>query len=67
MMLNLYTSLAYLPKEDHITVLSSKTAVVNEQVYNEIILLNIKDKEQIYIKAAKDYMEPIRNDFHQSI
>ena len=36
MMLNLYTSLAHLPKEDHITVLSSKTAVVNEQVYNEI-------------------------------
>lgn len=37
MMLNLYAnpSLAHLPKEDHITVLSSKTAVVNEQVYNE--------------------------------
>ncbi|PCH32185.1 VgrG protein, partial [Campylobacter sp. 4] len=47
-------SLVNLPFNDHQTSLSSKTIGVNEEGYNELTLSNIKDKEQIYLKAQKD-------------
>ena len=60
-------SLAHLPKDDHITTLSSKTIGVKEQGRNELTLSNLKDKEEIYIKAQKDYTESINNNFSQTI
>ena len=60
-------SLAHLPKQDHITTLSSKTIGSNEQGRNEITLSNQKDKEVITLKAQKDYVESINNNFLQTI
>ncbi|EAK7731885.1 hypothetical protein L4X86_000312 [Campylobacter jejuni] len=60
-------SLVNLPFNDHQTSLSSKTIGVNEEGYNELTLSNIKDKEQIYLKAQKDYDELIQHNFTQRI
>ncbi|EAL4432343.1 type VI secretion protein VgrG [Campylobacter jejuni] len=60
-------SLANLPFNDHQTSLSSKTIGVNEEGYNELTLSNIKDKEQIYLKAQKDYDELVQHNFTQRI
>ncbi|EID5923185.1 hypothetical protein LB899_000676 [Campylobacter jejuni] len=68
---NLYNganpSLVNLPFNDHQTSLSSKTIGVNEEGYNELTLSNIKDKEQIYLKAQKDYDELVQHNFTQRI
>ncbi|WP_254414773.1 phage baseplate assembly protein V, partial [Campylobacter jejuni] len=58
-------SLVNLPFNDHQTSLSSKTIGVNEEGYNELTLSNIKDKEQIYLKAQKDYDELVQHNFTQ--
>ncbi|UAK86725.1 phage baseplate assembly protein V (plasmid) [Campylobacter coli] len=60
-------SLVNLPFSDHQTSLSSKTIGVNEEGYNELTLSNIKDKEQIYLKAQKDYDELVQHNFTQRI
>lgn len=74
-------TLASLPQDDHITALSARTinnSVSNndtsdntthtiEQGSNELIFSNVKDKEQIYIKAQKDYEESINHNFTQNI
>lgn len=60
-------SLVNLPYNDHQTSLSSKTIGVNEEGYNELTLSNIKDKEQIYLEAEKDYDELIQHNFTQRI
>ncbi len=60
-------SLVNLPFNDHQTSLSSKTIGVNEEGYNELTLSNIKDKEQIYLKAQKDYDELVQHNFTQRI
>ncbi|PZT47179.1 type VI secretion protein VgrG, partial [Helicobacter valdiviensis] len=60
-------SLVNLPFNDHQTSLSSKTIGVNEEGYNELTMSNIKNKEQIYLKAEKDYDELIQHNFSQKI
>ncbi|HED7971668.1 TPA: hypothetical protein R6B71_001727, partial [Campylobacter jejuni] len=60
-------SLVNLPFNDHQTSLSSKTIGVNEEGYNELTLSNIKNKEQIYLKAQKDYDELVQHNFTQRI
>ena len=60
-------SLIHLPKNDHQTSISSKTIGKDEKGYNEITLSNEKDKEQIYLKAQKDYDELIGHNFTQKI
>ncbi|HEG5314002.1 TPA: hypothetical protein SEZ18_001961 [Campylobacter jejuni] len=60
-------SLVNLPFNDHQTSLSSKTIGVNEEGYNELTLSNIKDKEQIYLKAQKNYDELVQHNFTQRI
>ena len=60
-------SLATLPTQDHITALSSKTIGVNEQGSNEITLSNEKNKEEITLKAQKDYTQSINHNFSQTI
>ena len=45
----------------------SNTANIIEQGYNELTLSNIKDNEEIYIRAQKDYRESINNNFSQTI
>ncbi|EID5173068.1 hypothetical protein LB693_001757, partial [Campylobacter coli] len=60
-------SLVNLPFNDHQTSLSSKTIGVNEEGYNELTLSNIKDKEQIYLKAERDYDELVQHNFTQRI
>ena len=45
----------------------SNTANTIEQGYNEISLSNIKDNEEIYIRAQKDYNEHIKHNFSQTI
>ena len=60
-------SLINSPKDFHKTSLSSKTIGESEKGINEITLSNLKDKEQIYIKAQKDYVESINHNFSQHI
>ena len=60
-------SLINSPKDFHKTSLSSKTIGESEKGINEITLSNLKDKEQIYIKAQKDYVESINHNFSQNI
>ncbi|HDZ5097756.1 TPA: type VI secretion system tip protein VgrG [Campylobacter jejuni] len=60
-------SLIDLPFNDHQTSLSSKTIGTNEEGYNELTMSNIKDKEQIYLKAQKDYDELVQHNFSQRI
>ena len=45
----------------------SNTANIIEQGYNELTLSNIKDNEEIYIRAQKDYNEYIKHNFSQTI
>ncbi|WP_338074420.1 bacteriophage T4 gp5 trimerisation domain-containing protein, partial [Helicobacter trogontum] len=45
----------------------SNTTNTIEQGYNELTLSNIKDNEEIYIRAQKDYRESINNNFSQTI
>ncbi|PAU99222.1 VgrG protein [Helicobacter sp. TUL] len=56
-----------LPKQDHITTLSSKTIGAQEYGYNQLCFSNLKDNEEIYIRAQKDYRESINNNFSQTI
>ena len=60
-----------LPLNAHKTSLSARTINQDnnniEDGYNEITLSNIKDKEQIYIKAQRDYEELIKHNFTQTI
>ncbi|ECL1956518.1 type VI secretion protein VgrG [Campylobacter jejuni] len=60
-------SLVNLPFNDHQTSLSSKTIGLYEQGYNELTLSNLKDKEQIYLKAERDYDELVQHNFTQRI
>ncbi|MCW1360450.1 contractile injection system protein, VgrG/Pvc8 family [Campylobacter jejuni] len=60
-------SLVNLPFNDHQTSLSSKTIGTNEEGFNELTMSNIKDKEQIYLKAQKDYDELVQHNFTQRI
>ena len=68
---NLYNSynpaLPKLPQNHHQTTLSSKTIGKDESGKNELTLSNLKDKEQIYLKAQKDYDEIINHNFTQKI
>ncbi|MCR4941574.1 MAG: type VI secretion system tip protein VgrG [Campylobacter sp.] len=59
--------LSNLPNNYHQTTLSSKTIGTNENGRNELTLSNLKDKEQIYLKAEKDYDELINHNFTQHI
>ncbi|MCD8214012.1 MAG: type VI secretion system tip protein VgrG [Campylobacter sp.] len=59
--------LSNLPNNYHQTTLSSKTVGTDENGRNEITLSNIKDKEQIYLKAEKDYDELVQHNFTQTI
>lgn len=60
-------SLVHLPLNEHQTSLSSKTIGVNEEGFNELTMSNTKDKEQIYLKAQKDYEELVQHNFSQRI
>ncbi|ECL9128120.1 type VI secretion protein VgrG [Campylobacter coli] len=59
--------LVSLPHHDHKTSISSKTIGLYEQGYNELTLSNLKDKEQIYLKAERDYDELVQHNFTQRI
>ena len=61
------TPLVNVDSNYHQTSLSSKTIGANETGTNEITLSNLKNKEQIYVKAEKDYDELVNNDFSQTI
>lgn len=61
------TPLVNVDSNYHQTSLSSKTIGANETGINEITLSNLKNKEQIYVKAEKDYDELVNNDFSQTI
>lgn len=56
-----------LPNHDHKTSFSSKTIGVYEQGHNELTLSNTKHKEQIYLKAERDYDELVQHNFTQRI
>ena len=56
-----------LPKQDHITTLSSKTIGAQEYGYNQLCFSNLKDNEEISLRAQKDYRESINNNFSQTI
>ncbi|MDY5184663.1 contractile injection system protein, VgrG/Pvc8 family, partial [Helicobacter trogontum] len=56
-----------LPKQDHITTLSSKTIGAQEYGYNQLCFSNLKDNEEISLKAQKDYTQSINNNFSQTI
>ncbi|RDU60906.1 hypothetical protein CQA53_10560 [Helicobacter didelphidarum] len=56
-----------LPFNDNQTSLSSKTIGRDENGINELTLSNIKDKEQIYLHAQRDYDEIIEHNFTQRI
>ena len=56
-----------LPKQDHITTLSSKTIGAQEYGYNQLCFSNLKDNEEIYIRAQKDYTQSINHNFSQTI
>ena len=64
---NTNPSLINLPFNDHQTSLSSKTIGTNEEGFNALTMSNIKDKEQIYLKAQKDYDELVQHNFSQRI
>ncbi len=51
----------------HQTSLSSKTIGTQENGINELTLSNLKDHEEIYIHAQKDYKKSINNNFNQTI
>ncbi|WP_104718876.1 type VI secretion system Vgr family protein [Helicobacter trogontum] len=56
-----------LPKQDHITTLSSKTIGAQEYGYNQLCFSNLKDNEEISLRAQKDYTQSINNNFSQTI
>ena len=60
-------SLIHDPLDSHKTSISSKTTGLNEQGLNEIAFSNLKNKEQVYIQAQKDYEELIKHNFKQNI
>ena len=51
----------------HKTSLSSKTVGQDKQGRNELTMSNLPNKEQIYLKAEKDYEELIQNNYDQTI
>ncbi len=51
----------------HKTSLSSKTVGHGEQGRNELTMSNLPGREQIYLKAEKDYEELVQHDYDQTI
>lgn len=51
----------------HKTSLSSRTVGVNSEGRNEFTMSNMPNKEEIYLKAEKDYVELVQNDYNQTI
>ena len=51
----------------HKTSLTSKTVGKGEQGRNELTMSNLPGKEQIYLKAEKDYEELVQHDYSQTI
>lgn len=51
----------------HKTSLTSKTVGKGEQGRNELTMSNLPGKEQIYLKAEKDYDELVQHDYNQTI
>ena len=51
----------------HKTSLTSKTVGKDEQGRNELTMSNLPGKEQIYLKAEKDYEELVQHDYNQTI
>ena len=51
----------------HKTSLTSKTVGKGEQGRNELTMSNLPGKEQIYLKAEKDYDELVQHDYSQTI
>ena len=49
------------------TLLTSKTVGKGEQGRNELTMSNLPGKEQIYLKAEKDYDELVQHDYSQTI
>lgn len=64
---NTNPSLPSLPNNNHITSLSSKTIGTKENGRNELTFSNVKDEEEIYLKAEKDYKELIQHNSSQNI
>ncbi|HEF9143762.1 TPA: type VI secretion system tip protein VgrG [Campylobacter coli] len=64
---NTNPSLPSLPNNNHITSLSSKTIGTKENGRNELTFSNVKDEEEIYLKAEKDYKELIQHNSSQHI
>ena len=51
----------------HKTSLTSKTVGKGEQVRNELTMSNMPGREQVYLKAEKDYEELVQHDYNQTI
>ena len=64
---NTNPSLPSLPNNNHISCLSSKTIGTKENGRNELTFSNVKDEEEIYLKAEKDYKELIQHNSSQHI
>ena len=51
----------------HKTSLTSKTVGKDEQGRNELTMSNMPGREQVYLKAEKDYEELVQHDYNQTI
>ena len=51
----------------HKTSLTSKTVGKGEQGRNELTMSNMPGREQVYLKAEKDYEELVQHDYNQTI
>ena len=51
----------------HKTLLTSKTVGKGEQGRNELTMSNMPGREQVYLKAEKDYEELVQHDYNQTI
>ena len=51
----------------HKTSLTSKTVGKDEQGKNELTMSNMPGREQVYLKAEKDYEELVQHDYNQTI
>ena len=64
---NKYTHSCYLRYASPVSRLTSKTVGKDEQGRNELTMSNMPGREQVYLKAEKDYDELVQHDYNQTI
>ena len=62
-----YTHSCYLRYSSPVSRLTSKTVGKGEQGRNELTMSNMPGREQVYLKAEKDYEELVQHDYNQTI